>query len=79
MTQTDHADVQGFFSDAEGRHYASLCRGKRVLEIGSWKGRSAIFACYGGASLVVCVDTWSGDKYTGRGTFWPEFDANIHS
>ncbi len=70
-------DVEGFFSDAEGVALGRLCKGANVLEVGSWKGRSTVFAALGGASRIVAVDTWEGDHYTGRGNFWPEFRANV--
>lgn len=69
--------VEGFFSDCEGVALARLCRDASLLEIGSWKGRSTVFAATGGASRIVCVDTWEGDAYTGPGNFWPEFRANV--
>jgi predicted O-methyltransferase YrrM len=33
---------------------------RRILEIGSWKGRSAIAMAENTSGLVYCVDTWSG-------------------
>lgn len=70
-------NVEGFFSDAEGVALARLCKGRNVLEVGSWKGRSTVFAALGGAKRIVAVDTWEGDHYTGRGNFWPEFRTNV--
>lgn len=69
--------VEGFFSDCEGVALARLCRNATLFEVGSWKGRSTLFAAIGGALRVVCVDTWQGDAYTGPGNFWPEFRANV--
>jgi hypothetical protein len=34
----------------------------RVIEIGSWAGRSAIEMCKAGAQSVWCIDTWEGSK-----------------
>ena len=39
-------------------HVAS--QSTRILEIGSWKGRSAIAMADNTDGLVYCVDTWSG-------------------
>lgn len=69
-------ELQGWFTDRECALLAAMGRGCDVLEIGSWKGRSALAAVYGGAASVMCVDTWRGDSYTGAGNFWPEFSDN---
>lgn len=69
-------ELQGWFTDRECALLAAMGRGCDVLEIGSWKGRSALAAVYGGAASVMCVDTWRGDAYTGTGDFWPEFFEN---
>lgn len=70
-------DVQGFFSDREAVYLARIARGADVFEVGSWKGRSTVFAAIGGARRVVACDWWKGDAYTGPGWFWPEFVANV--
>ena len=69
-------ELQGWFTDRECALLAAMSRDCDVLEIGSWKGRSALAAVYGGAASVMCVDTWRGDSYTGAGNFWPEFYEN---
>lgn len=69
-------ELQGWFTDRECALLAAMGRDCDVLEIGSWKGRSALAAVYGGAASVMCVDTWRGDSYTGAGNFWPEFAEN---
>lgn len=69
-------ELQGWFTDRECALFAAMSRDCDVLEIGSWKGRSALAAVYGGAASVMCVDTWRGDSYTGAGNFWPEFYEN---
>ena len=66
---------QGFFSNREGLAYALAAEGRTVLEIGSWKGRSTMFAA-ATAKQIFAVDTWRGDDYAGRGWFFPEFEAN---
>ena len=69
-------ELQGWFTDRECALFAAAAAGSFALEIGSWKGRSALAAVYGGAARVMCVDTWRGDEYTGAGNFWPEFAEN---
>lgn len=69
-------ELQGWFTDRECALFAAAAAACFVLEIGSWKGRSALAAVYGGAARVMCVDTWRGDSYTGAGNFWPEFAEN---
>lgn len=74
----DHSwfpEWQGFFSNREGLAYALAAEGRTVLEIGSWKGRSTMFAA-ATAERIYAVDTWRGDDYAGRGWFFPEFEAN---
>ena len=66
---------QGFFSNREGLAYALAAEGRTVLEIGSWKGRSTMFAA-ATAKQIFAVDTWRGDDYAGRGWFFPEFEQN---
>lgn len=77
-THTLLPSAQGYFSDAEGVAFGRLAAAfPRVLEIGSWKGRSTSFAAIGGAEAILAIDTWAGDDYAGRGDFWPEFAANM--
>jgi hypothetical protein len=74
----DHSwfpEWQGYFSAREGLAYALAAEGRTVLEIGSWKGRSTMFAA-ATAKRIYAVDTWRGDDYAGRGWFFPEFEAN---
>lgn len=74
----DHSwfpELQGYFSNREGLAYALAAEGRTVLEIGSWKGRSTMFAA-ATAEKIYAVDTWRGDDYAGRGWFFPEFEAN---
>lgn len=66
---------QGFFSAREGLAYALAAENRTVLEIGSWKGRSTMFAAQT-AEKIYAVDTWRGDDYAGRGWFFPEFEQN---
>jgi predicted O-methyltransferase YrrM len=53
-----------------------LAKGKRVLEIGTWKGRTAI-AMAEVAEFVVTIDHFQGDAYTGSAFTLPEFIQNV--
>jgi predicted O-methyltransferase YrrM len=48
-------DVGGWLTEAEGRKLAELARGKKVLEIGSFEGRSTICMAQA-AEEVDCID-----------------------
>ncbi len=52
-------EVSGWLTEAEGRKLGELATGKRVLEIGSYCGRSSICLGQGAASLD-CVDPMDG-------------------
>jgi hypothetical protein len=62
--------IDGWFSEDEGRWYARFARGLRggtLVEVGSWKGRSASFAgpvCNANGTRFVCVDHWGGSRDT---------------
>jgi MMP 1-O-methyltransferase len=62
--------IDGWFSEDEGRWYARFARALRggtLVEIGSWKGRSASFVgpvCNANGTRFVCVDHWSGSRDT---------------
>lgn len=69
-------DIDGWLLPTEAAALAEVCRGKRVLEIGSYCGLSTV--CIGRAAATVT----SVDYFDGRGTPKPrdtraEFDANI--
>jgi predicted O-methyltransferase YrrM len=55
---TDLADVRGWLNDDEGRCLAKYAQGKRVLEVGSYCGRSTIWMARV-AKSVTAVDTWA--------------------
>jgi len=69
-------DLQGYFSDAEAVFLARVSTDANVFEVGSWKGRSTVFAALT-ARRVVALDWWRGDAYAGPGWFWPEFEENV--
>lgn len=54
-------DVDGWLTEAEGEHLFRLAQGKRVLEIGSYCGRSTVCLAQGGAVVSI-------DPHDGRGT-----------
>lgn len=54
------ADVDGWLTEDEGRALADLAEDKRVLEVGSYCGRSTICMAQTAAS-VVAVDPFDGD------------------
>lgn len=69
-------DVDGWLTENEGRNLARLAKGKRVLEIGSYCGKSTI--CMAQTAKEVTVV----DPFDGRGTPRPrntleEFDFNL--
>ncbi len=54
-------ETPGFMEISELEYLASAAsKHRRILEIGSWKGRSAIAMAENTTGLVYCVDTWSG-------------------
>lgn len=54
-------ETEGFMELPELEYLAyAASRSSRILEIGSWKGRSAIAMAENTKGLVYCVDTWSG-------------------
>lgn len=69
-------DVPGWLSYEEGRALAKLAAGKRVLEIGSYMGRSTICMAQT-ARHVVAVDTWDGRGTPAPRETWREFKANL--
>lgn len=54
-----YSDVPGWLTDAEGEYLAKLADNKRVLEIGSFCGRSTIWLGTT-AREVHAIDTWKG-------------------
>jgi hypothetical protein len=66
---------EGWMSDEELAELQNLAAGKTVLEIGTWKGRSACAMAQAGAE-VYCLDTFQGDASTGKEWVLPDFLAN---
>ncbi len=70
-------DVKGWLNDSEGQLLTKHAAGKRVLEIGSYCGRSTIWLARM-AESVFCVDTWDGRCTPTPHDTLPEFLANMH-
>lgn len=73
---TDWRDVPGWLSDAEGEALRMLAAGARVLEIGSYLGRSTV-AMAQVAREVVALDWHRGDEHAGRIDTLPRFWAHL--
>ncbi len=70
------ADVPGWLNDSEGKLLEKYATGKRVLEIGSYKGRSTIWMARV-AESVWAVDKWDGSCTPTPGDTLGEFTANV--
>lgn len=70
------AEIDGWLTEHEGRKLADLARGKRVLEIGSFRGRSTVCMAQT-ADSVVCVDPFDGRATSKPGDTFQEFSDNI--
>lgn len=69
-------EIRGWLSEEEGRKLAELARGKRVLEIGSFCGRSTV--CMGQtAGRVTCIDPFDGRSTPIPGDTLPEWQEHI--
>jgi predicted O-methyltransferase YrrM len=69
-------DVRGWLTRTEGEALAACARGRVVLEIGSYCGRSTICMAQT-AKRVYALDWHRGDAGAGWGQTLPEFLANI--
>lgn len=69
-------DVQGWLTETEGRALARLARDRRVLEIGSFCGRSTICMAQT-AKQVVAVDPFDGRDTPKPGDTWDQFTLNL--
>lgn len=71
-----YADVPGWLTDEEGRVLRALAQGKRVLEIGSYCGRSTLWLA-GSAESVVAVDTFDSRYCPTQGSTRAELERNL--
>lgn len=69
-------DVKGWLDEAEGRRLSELARDKRVLEIGSYCGRSTVCLART-ATHVTAVDFFDGPEVEFYGDYVGEFDASL--
>lgn len=56
-------EIPSFFQDGEAEALAGLARGRMVLELGSYKGGSAVLMARAGARMVHSVDWHTGDPH----------------
>ena len=54
-------DIESWFAEGEAEALAELARGRVVLELGAYKGASAVVMAKGGARMVHSVDWHRGD------------------
>lgn len=71
------ADIQGFLTEAEGAALQEVTKGKVVLEVGTWKGRSTAFMAEV-AKEVWTVDHFFGDEWAGKAFTLPDFVNTLH-
>lgn len=69
-------DIRGWLAIEEGQKLAELAAGKRVLEIGSFCGRSTVCMARV-AEHVTAVDFFDGPKVEFYGDYSAEFDASV--
>jgi len=72
----EYPDVEGWLTSAEGHALARLAEGKKVLEIGSYCGRSTIYIS-SRAESVDCVDPFDGQATTAPQSTLAKFMVNI--
>jgi predicted O-methyltransferase YrrM len=78
-------EAQGFLSEAEGRllyRLANGCKGRgRIVEIGSWKGRSTIWLASGSKNgaggKVVAIDPHMSSPEMPQGNSFRDFKNNL--
>lgn len=65
MNDTSWNDCQGFLNPGEAELLQRHARGARVLEVGTWKGRSTV-AMAAKAEHVTTIDHYRGDGFAGE-------------
>lgn len=76
MGDTFPHDVRGWLTEREGAALARLAAGRRVLEIGSYCGRSTVCLART-AAAVTAIDPFTGESTPNPGDTFPEFAANL--
>lgn len=72
-----YPDIPGWLGDNEGEYLRKIAEGKRVLEIGSFCGRSTVWM---GKSCreIHCIDTWKGNSTPAVGIdMFPTFNQAV--
>jgi predicted O-methyltransferase YrrM len=70
------ADIAGWLGREEGEYLAQLAAGKRVLEVGSYCGRSTVCMAQAAVSLAA-VDPFTGDRTEDVRDTLGEFTQNV--
>jgi glycosyltransferase involved in cell wall biosynthesis len=77
------ADIDGWFDfrDVYDHVATTLDDADTFVEVGSWKGKSAVYLAHrlrdiGKQPRIICVDTFEGDAETGKGSIIQDFDCN---
>lgn len=66
----------GWMSEQELTYIADLAsRSKLIVEVGSWRGRSAVAWSQNTTGTVYCIDVWANDAY---GISFPEDPPDLH-
>jgi hypothetical protein len=80
------ADIEGWFDFRDVYDYvaATLPPLPDFVEVGSWKGKSAVYLAHrlqdiGKQGQIDCVDTFQGDADTGNESVHGQFDRNVRS
>lgn len=69
-------EIQGFMPAAGLDVLRELARDRHVVEVGTWKGRSALGMAETARS-VLAIDHFAGDRYTGPARTLPECWENV--
>jgi hypothetical protein len=66
----------GWMSENELSYIADLAsRHSCIVEVGSWRGRSAVAWAQNTSGVVYCIDVWANDAY---GISFPEDPPDLH-
>ena len=65
MTNENALKIPGWMTENELSYLAQAAgKSKRILEIGSWMGRSTLALAENTTGIVYALDTWGGDEMT---------------
>lgn len=68
--------TNGWMSENELAYIASLAsKSKLIVELGSWRGRSAVAWAENTSGVVYCIDTWATNAY---GITFPDDPSDLH-